>query len=324
MNTDVYVVIEHVRGRVEDISYVMLAAARELAAGTGGEVVALLLGHDSQELADDLSADEVWYIDHPAINDFIPDIYLKVLAEIMTSSRPRVLLLGHTTVGMDVAGGLSIRLDIPLVSQCQKVFSEDGRLKFVSQICAGRILAEGDVPEPCAVMSMVPGGYKPDLGRSDQKPKLTPMDAPSLEEDLIKLVEYVEPEAGDVDISSEPVLVAIGRGLMNVDDIELVETLAEALGGAVCASRPIIDKGWLPVTRLVGKSGKAVKPNLYLALGISGAPEHIQAVMESDLIVAVNTDPNAPIFDIAQYGIEADMLDLMEALAERLQPAQVA
>ena len=141
---------------------------------------------------------------------------------------------------------------------------------------------------------------------------------PQLEELRVTLKGYIEPEIDDVDISKEPVLVAVGRGLQNEDDIELAEELAEALGGTICASRPLVDQGWLPTTRLVGKSGKQVNPKLYLAMGISGAPEHSEAITNSDLIVAVNTDPTAPIFDIAQYGIEADMFDLLPVLTEKI------
>ncbi len=323
MNPDIYVLIEHMRGQVEDISYVMLAAARRMAGGSGGAVVALLFGRESQPLADDLAADKVMYFDHPALKDFIPDVYLQVLNRVMGDNPPRALLFGHTTVGMDVASRLSVRLGMPLVSQCQRILVEEDGLRFVSQICAGRIMAEGMLPEPTALVSMVPGGYRPEEGRSDQKPQVVTADVNALEEARIRLVEFIEPEIGDVDISKEPILIAVGRGLQNQDDLELVDQLAEALGASVCASRPIIDKGWLPIARLVGKSGKSVRASLYLALGISGAPEHVQSITESDLIIAVNTDPNAPIFDVAQYGVEADMLDVVAALAERLQPARV-
>ena len=323
MSADIYVVIEHVRGQVEDISYVMLAAARELAGGSGGSVAALLFGHDAQDLARDLAADSVMYVDHPAVSDFVPESYLQALTPLVRENQPRAVLFGHTTIGMDLAGRLSVRLGLPLVSQCQTVSSLNGSLQFVSQICAGRIMAEGELPEPTALISMVPGGFKPEQGRSSETPMLVPVKAESVETDRVRLVEYLEPEPGDVDISKEAILIAVGRGLQNQDDLELAETLAEALGASVCASRPIIDKGWLPSTRLVGKSGKIVKPGLYLALGISGAPEHVQAVTDSEMIIAVNTDPNAPIFDVAQYGIEADLLDVLTAMTEQLQPAQV-
>jgi electron transfer flavoprotein alpha subunit len=183
-------------------------------------------------------------------------------------------------------------------------------------------MAEGALPEPTALVTMVPGGYKPEEGQSDKAPKVTDLAAPDMGELRVQLREYIEPEAGDVDITNQNVLVAVGRGLQNEGDIELAQELADVMGGAVCASRPIVDQGWLPTSRLVGKSGLSVKPKLYLAFGISGAPEHTESILDSELLVAVNTDPNAPIFDIAKFGIEADLLDLLPVLIEQLQPVK--
>ena len=138
----------------------------------------------------------------------------------------------------------------------------------------------------------------------------------------IALRQYIEPAVTDVDIAKEPILVAVGRGIQNQDNLSLAEELAEALGGVVCASRPVVDQGWLPPTRLVGKSGKRVRPKLYLALGISGAPEHVQAITDSEVIVAVNIDPAAPIFDVAQYGAIVDLFDLLPVLTEKIRQAR--
>jgi electron transfer flavoprotein alpha subunit len=316
MSQDILVLIEHLQGQVMDISYVMLAAGRVLAGGTGGKVNAMLLGKDAKKLADGLNADAVLYVDHPALSEFTPDAYLQVLTEYVNENQPRAVLMGHTTIGMDVASGLSVRTGAPLVSQCKSV-NADG--VFTSQICGGKIMAEGNLPDPIALLTMVPGGYKPEDGQSDKSPAVTDLAAPEFGELRVQLKEYIEPEAGDVDISSVDILISVGRGLQNEADIELAEELAEAIGGAVSASRPIVDQGWLPTTRLVGKSGKTVAPKLYLALGISGAPEHAEALGGSDLIIAVNTDPNAPIFNIAQYGAEVDMIDFMEALIPQVQ-----
>jgi electron transfer flavoprotein alpha subunit len=316
MNRNIYVVIEHLRGQVADISYILLAAAHGLAQKTGGEVVGVLLGHQVQALADNLAADRVIYLDHPALADFTADAYQKVLAGLIEGDTPQAVLFGDTSIGAEVAGPLSARLGLPLVSQCHS-FNEDG--KFVSQICGGKIMAEGDLPDTTTLVTMIPGGYKPEAGRSTQPPEVMPKTVPELEGLRVTLRKYIEPEIGDVDISREPILVAVGRGVQTEDNIELAEELAEALGGVVCASRPVVDQGWLSTTRLVGKSGKQVKPKLYLAMGISGAPEHVEAITDSELIVAVNTDPAAPIFDVAQYGAEVDMLDLMEVLIEQLQ-----
>jgi electron transfer flavoprotein alpha subunit len=322
MNQDIYVIIEHLREQVADISYITLAAARMLAQGTGGQVIAVLLGHNVRDLAADLAADRVWYVDHPALADFSSDVYQQVLVGLIGNSAPRVVLFGDTSIGGDVAGWLSARLALPLVSYCRGVRAEDGRLKFVSQICGGRIMVEGDLPGPTALVMMVPGGFKPEQGRSAQPPEVVRLDPPALKELRVVTKEYIEPATGDVDIAREPILIAAGRGLQNQDNLELAEELAEAFGGVVCASRPVVDQGWLPATRLVGKSGKRVKPKLYLAVGISGAPEHVEAITDSELIIAINTDPAAPIFDVAKYGVEMDLVDLLPALAEQVRQAR--
>jgi electron transfer flavoprotein alpha subunit len=322
MNQDIFVVIEHLRRQVSDISYVMLAAARGMANATGGKVIAVLLGHDVEPLASDLAADQVWYIEHSAFADFASDAYQRTLENLLKEKTARAVLFGDTTIGGDVAAWLAAHLSLPLVSACRTIRTEGEKIKFVSQICGGKLMAEGDLPAPTALMMMVPGGYKPEQGRASQPPELVRIDPPALDDLRVTVKEYIEPAVGDVDITREKILVSIGRGIQNQDNVELAEELAKAFGGVVCASRPVIDQGWLPQTRLVGKSGKAVKPKLYLALGISGAPEHVEAIGDSEMIVAINTDTTAPIFDIAKFGSSMDMLDLLPVLTEKVQQAK--
>ncbi len=322
MSQDVYVIVEHLKGQVADISYVMLAAARNASQATGGQVVAVLLGHSAEALAADLSADKVLYVDHPLLEEFTPDSYRLALAPLIEAHQPRVVFFGDTSIGADVAGGLSAKLGWPLVSYCRSVAAGGADLGYSCQICGGKIMAEGEVPGPSAIITMIPGAYKPDEGRSTAAPSVEHVDVPTLDEGRVSLGRYIEPEAGDVDITREAFLVAIGRGIQNEDNIELAQDLADALGGAVCASRPVVDQGWLPTTRLVGKSGLRVSPKIYLAMGISGAPEHTESITDSELVVAVNTDPAAPIFDMAKYGAEVDMLDLLPELIEMVQEAK--
>jgi electron transfer flavoprotein alpha subunit len=319
MNQDIYVVIEHLRGQVTEISFVMLAGARELAKGSGGNVAAVLLGHNAQGLAGNLAADKVLYFDHLALAEFTSDAYQIVLTDLISKDQPRAVIFGSTSIGTDMASTLSIKLGLPMVSSCRS-FSTDG--KFVSQICGGKIMAEGDLPGQTALVTMVPGGYKAEQGQSAQSPAITQVDVPALESLRVTLANYIEPEAGDVDIAKEPVLVSVGRGIQNQDNIVLAEQLAQALGGAVSGSRPVIDQGWLATTRLVGKSGKSVKPKVYLALGISGAPEHVEGITNSDTIIAINTDPAAPIFGVAKYGSEIDLFDLIEVLTEKVKQSK--
>jgi electron transfer flavoprotein alpha subunit len=318
MNEDIYVVVEHLQGRIADISYVMLAGARDLAQNTGGNVVALLLGHNAQGLASDLAADQVLYVDDPGLAEFTPDAYQRVVAQLISDNQPHVVIFGNTTIGADIASVLSVRLDLPLLNFCQSV-SGDGKL--VCQICRGKIMAESSLPGETTLVAMIPGGYKPEGGQSETAPPITTVDAPALDGLRVSLTQYIEPEAGDIDISTEPILISVGRGIQNEGNLELAEELAEVLGGAVCASRPVVDQGWLPTAQMVGKSGVRVKPKLYLAFGISGAPEHLEGMVDSEMIIAINTDPTAPIFDVAQYGAEIDMFDLFDALIEQVEDA---
>jgi electron transfer flavoprotein alpha subunit len=323
MNQDIFVMIEHLQGQTAEISYLMLAAGKAIREATGGEVVAILLGKNARDLASDLAADRVIYVDHPALADYTCDSYIQVLSELLGERSSRLVLFGDTSIGVEVAGPLSMRLGLPLVSNCRQIHADEGKLKFTSQSCGGKILVEGELPAPTALVTMIPGGYKPELGRSSAPPNIETAQVEVMEKGRLQLKQYIEPETGDVDIAKEPVLVAVGRGIQNQDNLALAEELASALGGVVCSSRPVVDQGWLPSTRLVGKSGKRVKPKLYLALGISGAPEHVEAIGNSEVIVAINTDPQAPIFEIAQYGAEMDVLDLLPALTEAVTKVRV-
>ena len=321
MNQDIYIVIEHLRGQVAEISYIMLAAARELAGGSGGKVVGVLLGKDAQKLAENLAADQVLYVDDPALAEFNPDAYLSELEELIAKKSPRAVLLGSTTIGSDVAGGLSIKLNAPLISQCQQFLVEGGTVKAVSKICGGKIMTETEPPETTTLVNMIPGGYAPEGGQGTGAAVET-VAAPSLDGTRVALKSYIEPETGDVDLEKEPIIVAVGRGIQTEDNIELAQDLADLLGGVVAGSRPVVDQGWLATSRLVGKSGKSVKAKLYLTLGISGAPEHVEGITGSETIIAINSDPNAPIFNVAKYGVNADLFDLIDPLIERVKAAK--
>jgi electron transfer flavoprotein alpha subunit len=319
MTNDIYVVIEHLRGKVSEISYVMLAAGRNLAESSSGKLNAVLLGSGAENLASEIAADQVLYFDDPNLADFTPDAYVKCLSQLIDTGQPRAVLLGHTSIGMEVANILSIKSHIPLVSSCIQFSGDGGSLKFSSQLYGGKILVEGDIPAPACLLTVVPGGYKAEDGQSSTPPPITKVDVPGLQDLKIKVIRYIEPEAGDVDITSQELLIAVGRGVQMEDNIELAEELAEVLSGVVCASRPVVDQGWMPTSRLVGKSGFQVKPKVYIALGISGAPEHTEGIAGSDTIIAINTDPAAPIFNIAKYGVVEDLLDLVPLMTEKIE-----
>lgn len=321
MSRDIYVLIEHLQGQVLDISYVLLAQARQLAK-PDGRVSAILLGHQAQALTMELAADEVLYYDHPELAVFCAEAYWKVLAGLLEERKPRLMLFGETTIGGETASGLSVRIGLPLVSHCQRIMAEDTALKYVSQIFAGKMLAEGTLPEDTVLVTMQPGVFKPDEGKSSQAPTVIQMPVPDLSALRTRVKQIIQPVSEDVDITRMDMLVGVGRGIQQKENIELAEELAEFLNSAVAGSRPVVDQGWLSISRLVGKSGRAVKPKLYLALGISGAPEHVEALSGAGMIVAVNTDPNAPIFNFARYGATADVLDLLPVLIEKVRDAK--
>lgn len=324
MNEDIFVLIEHLQDRVLDISYVLVAQARRLAEISGGQVKALLLGSGAAgPCGKDLAVDEVLSWDHPALAEFTAEAYLKVLAGLLAENSPRLVLFGDTTIGGETAGGLSCRLGLPLVSLCLSIRAEGANFQYKSQICAGKILVEGLLPAKTTVLvAMLPGEVKGEPGKSARPPTITAMPLPTLDGLRVSVRQIIEPVAGDVDISKEALLISVGRGIQQKDNIEMAQELAEALGAVVTGSRPIVDQGWLPISRLVGRSGKAVRPKIYFALGISGASEHVEAITGSDMIVAINTDPAAPIFNLAKYGANVDVLDLLPVLTEQVRQAK--
>ena len=238
MSENIFVVIEHLQGQVADISYVMLAAAGDLSKVAGGEVVAVLLGHNASELANNFAADRVLYGDDPALAEFSSDAYQNALEGLIGQEQPKAVFFGSTTIGTDVAAVLSARLDIPMVSSCLNI-SEAG--KIVSQICGGKIMTESDLAGATTIITMIPGGYKPEQGQGGP-PEITDVSV-TVGDMNVKLKDYIEPEVADVDITTQEVLIAIGRGIQSEDNIELAEELAELLGGAVCSSRPVVDQG---------------------------------------------------------------------------------
>jgi electron transfer flavoprotein alpha subunit len=297
----------------------LAAKGREVAQATEAKLAVVLLGSEVKGLVGELAAADVVYIaDRAEFREFTPEAYCAGLEAALKDASPRLLLMGSTSVGLDLLSLLSARTGNPCIDNCMKLEVRDGRLLATSQIYGGKLFAEVAVPDATTLIAVVPGSFpKPETAPAG-RPEVREIPGVPPSEPRMKFRRLIEPPPGDVDITKVPVLVAVGRGIQNADNLGMAEELAEALGGAVCASRPVIDQGWLPLTRQVGKSGMTVKPKLYLALGISGAPEHLEGMKQSDLIVAVNTDCKAPIFGAAHYGAVADALDLLPLLTEEV------
>jgi electron transfer flavoprotein alpha subunit len=282
--------------------------------------VAVLLGSGVRGLASELgAADQVLSVEHPALAHYTPEAFKRTLGALAQGRGPRVLLVASTAIGMDQATGLSADLGWPLVAYAREVALAGGGIKVVSQIYGGKILAEAEVTGDHAIVSVLAGASPAGNGTRAGAPAIEDVPPPaSLDNLRMRFKRLMRPEGGDVDITKEAVLVSVGRGIGGQDNLPVVQELADALGAAVSCSRPIVDQGWLPKTRQVGKSGMTVKPALYIAVGISGAPEHLEGMRSAATIVAINTDAGAPIFDVAHYGVTADLFDLLPLLTERI------
>jgi electron transfer flavoprotein alpha subunit len=319
MSNDILVLAEHHDGQITDATNELLGGAAKLAAESGGRTLAALFGSGDRALADGLAADEVIYVDHPALAGFVPEAYVTALAALVSQRDPRLVMIANSTVGMDIAGALSARSGRPLIAYCTAVSFEGDKTVATAQVFGGKLNAEVEVVG-AAIVSVVAGSFAPAQGGS---PTVTEAPAPAeLDGVATKFLARVQPESTDVDITAQDILVSVGRGIGGAENIELAQELADALGATVSASRPVTDAGWLPKTRQVGKSGRKVKPKLYLACGISGAPEHLEGMSDAELIIAINSDEKAPIFDVAHYGVTADLFDMLPALTEAVQEAK--
>ena len=309
---------EHLNGEITDASFELIALARGLASSTGGTVEAAIIGAGASTLAGRLGgADTILVGDTDALGEFNPQGHAAVFTDLISSRQPDMTLVPYTSVGMDVASVAAAATDLPLVSYCLGVNAEDG-LTATCQLYGGKVEVDVEVDGDRAIFAMLSGCASADDGRGGGAGNVEPIDI-SIPDLGITFLSLSEPEAGDVDITAEEVLIAIGRGIESEDNITEAQELADAIGAALAASRPIIDQGWLPKTRQVGKSGLSVKPKIYLALGISGAPEHLEGMRDSATIIAVNSDPQAPIFGVAHYGWVGDLFDFIPKLTDRLE-----
>ncbi len=316
--TNILIYAEHLNGEITEASFELIALARGLVASTGGTVEAAIIGKGADDLADQMGgADTILVGASDSLGEFNPQGHAAVFTGLITSREPVITLVPYTSIGMDVASVAAAATDLPLVSYCLGVTADDG-LSATCQLYGGKVEVDIDVDGDRAIFAMLSGCASADDGRSGGAGDVEQIEV-SVPDLGIEFLSLSEPEGGDIDITAEEVLVAIGRGIESEDNIEEAQELADAIGAPLAASRPIIDQGWLPKDRQVGKSGLTVKPKIYLTLGISGAPEHIEGMRDSAIIIAVNSDPQAPIFGVAHYGWVGDLFDFMPELTDRLE-----
>jgi electron transfer flavoprotein alpha subunit len=320
---EILVVVEHRQGEVREISKEMLFKAGELCRSTSNELVAVVLADNAADsIVPEVAkmAERVLVFQDDRFNNFDSHLYREVLVRLIQERNPFLTLMGHTSWGMDLAPALSIKSGYPLATDCVDIVIEDGRPSVVRQIYSGKLFSRVSFRESTGYLITVrPGAFLVPEGEPPIEGKIEPHELyPDMAETGKEFLEFVDTGAGDVDITQAELLVSVGRGVGEEENIADVQELADVMGGTLSCSRPVVDKNWLPKYHQVGTSGKSVKPKVYFALGISGAFQHVAGIAGAGTVIAVNKDPKAPIFRVADYGVVADLFNVVSALKEKL------
>lgn len=321
MSNGILVFIEHKSGTLNKTSLEAIAAGQKLGSETGQTVTAVVLGSGVQSLAQDISGYElakVIYVDHARLADYTPDAYASAMEHVVRTSDPQYVVMSHTYLVRDFAPKLAARFTKGLISDCIRMHIEGSKVTFTRRIFLGKLDADvvSDAEAPLFV-TFQSGAFRPDQAVKGSSAAVEELQV-DVSEPRMKAAAPFQEVKQAVDLSKADVIVAVGRGIKNKDNIALAEKLAEVLGGDLAASRPICDAEWLPIDRQIGSSGQTVAPKLYIALGISGAIQHLVGMKNSQTIVAINKDPEAPIFDIADYGIVGDLFEALPVLTEEI------
>ena len=319
--SELFVIVEHRLGETRDITYEMLWKAGELAQKLSHTVTAIILGHDVKSLAETISdrADKIIIFDDERLKNFNADTHKEIIYTLIEESKPAFTLIGNTSWGMELAPCLSVKTGLPLATDCIDIIPKDDTIIAQRQMFNGKIFANVSFTEPKGCLITIRAGVFPKDKIGDRKAEIIQQDFPLADLPVKKsFVEFVEMAAGDVDITQAELLVSVGRGIGEEENISLIKELAEALGGVVSCSRPIVDKNWLPKYLQVGTSGKSVTPKVYIAVGISGAFQHLAGISGAGTVIAINKDPKAPIFRTADYGIVDDLFKIVPALKDKV------
>ena len=310
----VLAVAEHRRGDLRDVSFELITAGRRLADATGGDLDVVVVGGDVDAFAERLDregVDTVYTVDEG--EEFNHEVYADAVEQLHAELEPTALVAPNSVNGLDYVPAVAERLDVPLITDVIDFEAGDG-IEVTREQYGGKVETAYDVDADQYAVTIRPAEYPKAETPGDATVEAFDAD---VGDDLGTTVNgFEEVGGGDVDITEADVLVSVGRGIEEEDNIPLIEELADTLGATLSSSRPIVDNGWLPKNRQVGQSGKAVTPDVYIAVGISGAVQHVAGMKGADTIVAINSDPSAPIYDIADYGIVDDLFDVVPELIE--------
>lgn len=325
MNKDIYVVVEQVDGVVQKVGIELIGIASKLAADLGQEVVAVLLGKEVKGLAENLihhGANKAICVEDPILEHYATEPYTKALNAIVEAKKPEIVLYGATSIGRDLAPRVSARVHTGLTADCTKleIDPETKLLLMTRPAFGGNIMAtivcKEFRPQMATVRPGVMQALPTDTSRTGEvelfKVEFTDADM------NIKIREVIKEKHAKVDITEAKVLVSGGRGIGNAEYFDVLKELADELGGLVTSSRANVDAGWIGRERQVGQTGKTVRPDLYMACGISGAIQHLAGMEDSEFIVAINKDAQAPIFDVADLGVVGDLHKIMPILIDKV------
>ena len=338
----VYVFAQQVDNEISGIAYELLGKGKELAAKLNEEVTAVLIGHEVKGLADKLAeygADKVIVVDDPELKEYRTEPYAHALSSVINEFKPEIVLVGATAIGRDLGPTVSARVATGLTADCTVLEIGDfplvaipgkedeqkhNQLLMTRPAFGGNTIATIACPDNRPQMATVRPGVmqkiEPIVGAKANVVEYNPGFTPNNR--YVEIKEIVKAVSDTVDIMDAKILVSGGRGVGSPENFKILEDLAEAIGGTVSCSRAVVDSGWKPRELQVGQTGKTVRPNLYIACGISGAIQHTAGMEESDIIIAINKDEDAPIFDVADYGIVGDLNKIVPQLTEAIKAAK--
>ncbi len=338
----VYVFAQQVDNIVNSIAFELIGKGKDLAADLGTEVTAVLVGSGVKGLADELAeygADKVIVVDDPELKEYRTEPYAHALASVINEYKPEIFLVGATAIGRDLGPRVSARIHTGLTADCTQLDIGDfplnpipGKEQKHNQLLMTRPAFGGNTIATIACPDFRPQMATVRPGVMQKKEKQAGVKANVIEfnpgftpnQNYVEILEVVKAVSETVDIMDAKILVSGGRGMGSPENFKMLEELAEVIGGTVSCSRAVVDAGWKPKDLQVGQTGKTVRPNVYFAIGISGAIQHLAGMEESDIIIAINKDDTAPIFDVADFGLVGDLNKIVPALTEKLRAEMAA
>lgn len=338
----VFVFAQQVDNVISNIAYELIGKGKELAKDLGVEVTAVLVGSDVKGLADQLAeygADKVIVVDDPELKEYRTEPYTHAIASVIKEFKPEIFLIGATAIGRDLGPRVCARIHTGLTADCTKLDIGDfpmnpvpgretkhNQLLMTRPAFGGNTIATIACPDFRPQMATVRPGVMQKAPKEAGKKAVVTEFNPGFTKNnkYVDILEVVKAVSNTVDIMDAKILVSGGRGVGSPENFKILDDMAEAIGGTVSCSRAVVDAGWKPKDLQVGQTGKTVRPNVYFAIGISGAIQHLAGMEESDIIVAINKDESAPIFDVADYGVVGDLNKIVPMLTEKIKEAKAA